>query len=185
MLAAAVATTAQEGESGSEPSPPSEPPAALSDDNPQAALDRLPDPPGDDDAEQIRSLLGLPDAFTIAFEPQADGSSSRREQWFYYDLSAVFEFVDGTILWNLPLDSETTFMPNASRYDPAVFQETSRRASIALALPSPFSFEPIPLDDQYGVPVTICVGDQLVLAFDEWGTLFYVETVPLIPADAP
>lgn len=183
LLTATTAATAQEGEGGSQSSSSSELSAVPASGELQDALDRLPDPSGDDDAEQIGSLLGLPDAFTIAFEPQADGSSSRREQWFYYDLSTVFEFVDGTILWNLALDSETTFMLNASRYDPALFQETSRWASLALALPNPFSFESTTLDDEYGVPATIYVGDQLVLAFDEWGTLFYVETVPLTPAD--
>ena len=53
---------------------------------------------GEDDAEQLRSLIGAPEAFTFAFEPAADGSSGRREPGSCDDLASAFEFIDGELL---------------------------------------------------------------------------------------
>jgi len=48
----------------------------------------------------------------------------------------------------------------------------------------PSAFEAVALDPEYEVPATIYVGNLLLLAFDEEGKLFYVETVPVTPAEA-
>ena len=63
-----------------------------------AIVERLPESNGGGDAAELSLLAGPPDAFTIAFEPADDGSVSRREQWFYYDLATAFEFADGGLL---------------------------------------------------------------------------------------
>lgn len=150
----------------------------------QAIVDRLPDLPSADDSGQLRALLGLPDAFTIAFEPRDDGSLTRREQWFYYDLSTVFELVDGALIWDLPLDAEVAFLVHPIRYDPADFSPGATWESLASVVDHPDAFESIGLEDEYGLPATVRVGDLLTLVFDEEGGLFYVEAVPL-SAEAP
>ena len=147
----------------------------------QAIVDRLPAVAGDDDIAQLRSLLGSPDAFTIAFEAADDGTASRREQWFYYDLSTMFEFVDGDLSWDLPLDAEVDVLVHADRYDPAAFLPDSTWESLAPVVGDPETFEAVELDPEYEVTATIYVGDFLLLAFDEGGLLFYVESSPLTP----
>ena len=146
----------------------------------QAIVDRLPDP-GGDDAAGLRQLLGPPDAFLIAFEPRDDGSSSRREQWLYYDLATAFELADGALLADRPLDAETGLLVLPRRYDPADFTAGATWESFAYVLDDHAAFEAIPLDEGYGVDATVYVGDFLQLAFDEDGGLIYVETVPLAP----
>jgi hypothetical protein len=144
----------------------------------QAIVDRLPDPSGDD-AAGLRELLGPPDAFLIAFEPLGDGSSSRREQWIYYDLATAFELADGALLADRPLDAETGFLVLPGGHDPADFTAGATWASLAGVLDDPAAFEAVPLDEGYGIDATVYVGDFLQLAFDEDGGLFYVEAVPL------
>lgn len=144
----------------------------------QAIVDRLPDPPGDD-AAALRELLGPPDAFAIAFEPTAVEPSSRREQWFYYDLAVAFELVDGMLLADRPLDAETGLLVLPDGYDPADFSDGDTWASLSSVLDDPAAFEVIPLDEGYGIDATVYVDDFVQLAFDESGELLYVEAVPL------
>lgn len=153
----------------------------------QAIADRLPDPSGDD-AAGLRELLGPPDAFLIAFEPLADGSSSRREQWIYYDLATAFELADGALLADRPLEAETGLLVLPGGYDPADFTAGATWPSLADVLDDAAGFEAVPLDAGYGIDATIYVGDFLQLAFDEDGGLFYVEAVPLsagLPDEEP
>lgn len=144
----------------------------------QAIVDRLPDGTGED-AGDLRSLVGPPDAFIIAFEPLEDGSLSRREDWIYYDLATSFELVDGTLIADRPLDAETGVLVLPRIYDPADFTAGATWDSLADTFDDPSRFEAIPLEEEYGVEATLYVGDYLQLAFDEDGELFYVEAVPL------
>lgn len=144
----------------------------------QTIVDRLPDPTGED-AEGLRQLLGSPDAFVIAFEPLEDGSSTRREEWIYYDLATSFELVDGALLADRPLEAEAGVLVLPRGYDPSDFTAGATWESLADALEDPSTFEAIPLEEEYGVTATVYVGDFLQLGFDEDGELFYVEAVPL------
>jgi len=151
----------------------------------QGIVDRLPDTTGDD-ADDLRQLVGPPDAFIIAFEPLEDGSLSRREEWIYYDLATSFELVDGTLVADRPLDAEAGVLVLPRIHDPADFTAGATWGSLAETLDDPSGFEAIPLDEGYGVEATVYVGDFLQLAFDADGELFYVEAVPLagLPVDA-
>jgi ribosomal protein L40E len=142
------------------------------------AVASLPDAEGDTDLEQMRSLLGPPDAFTLALEVADDGQQSRREEWFYYDLLSVYEFVDGSLVSNLPLD-EGGLMVAPKQYDPADFTLGVTWDEVPATLDDPDAFESYPLEDEYEIDATYYVGAQLLLVFDEEGLLVYVETQPL------
>jgi hypothetical protein len=148
----------------------------------EAVAAHLPDLEGDTDRDQVRSFLGQPDAFTISFEPSgenADGPIVRHELWYYYDLGTVYEFADGALVMNMPstLPVGPTILPS-QRYDPALFQRDTSLDAIASLLDDPASLEAIPVEQEYGIPLTFYASEQLLVAFDEDG-LFYVETVPL------
>ena len=145
------------------------------------AVAALPEPLGDNDRDQIRSMIGLPDAFTISFErsgEEGDGPLVRYETWYYYELLTAYEFADGALISNLPMDSVdgVVFLPK--RYDPALFERTTTWDEIASMLSDPDSFVARELEAEYEVPLVFYAGEQLLVAFDDEG-LFYVETVPL------
>jgi hypothetical protein len=151
----------------------------------QAVIEGLPEAATNDDVGRMRSLMGSPDTFDISFEPSDDGSVHRRETWVYYDLGAAFEFVDGALVWDGPLDDEAPFLIHPMRYDPAAFTAESTWESLAPVVGDAEVFEEVALDDEYGVPATIRVGNLLLLAFDETGRLAYVESVALEPEGTP
>jgi len=145
------------------------------------ALAALPEPIGDNDRDQIRSMIGLPDAFTISFErsgEDGDGPLVRYETWYYYELLTAYEFADGALISNLPMDpvDRVVFLPK--KYDPADFERTTTWDEIAPMLSDPDSFVARELEAEYEVPLVFYAGEQLLVAFDDEG-LFYVETVPL------
>jgi hypothetical protein len=148
----------------------------------QQIADTLPEPHGETEREQIRSLIGSPDTFTITFERSGeagDGALIRYETWFYYDLGTAYEFADGALIDAMPMTLPTgpTILPPV-RYDPALFERATTWAEITVLLLDPASFEPIELEAEYEVPLTFYAGEQLIVAFDDEG-LFYVETVAL------
>lgn len=67
----------------------------------QPVLAGMPEPEGDTDRDQVRSLLGPPDSLEISFE-LADGGKGDRliryETWYYFELLSAFEFADGDII---------------------------------------------------------------------------------------
>ena len=145
------------------------------------AVAALPEPIGDNDRDQIRSMIGLPDAFTISFErsgEEGDGSLVRYETWYYYELLTVYEFADGALISNLPMDSVdgVVFLPK--KYDPADFERTTTWDEIVPMVSDPDSFVARGLEAEYAVPLVFSAGEQLLVVFDDEG-LFYVETVPL------
>ncbi len=71
----------------------------------QESLDALGEPAGDTERDQMRSQLGPPDGFSISEYVDEDGNITRREQWFYYEIRTVFEYSDGRLVANLPIQS--------------------------------------------------------------------------------
>jgi hypothetical protein len=146
----------------------------------QSAVDALGDVEGETDIEQVRSAMGPPDAFTIAHEVADDGTATRREEWYYYDLRTVFEFVDGRLVSNLPVESSYgDFYLLANHYDPADFEMGATWEAVQPVLHDPSVFAEFELEPEYEIEATFFAGDQLILAFDDTGVLFYVEAVPL------
>ena len=145
------------------------------------ALAALPEPIGDNDRDQIRSMIGLPDAFTISFErsgEDGDGPLVRYETWYYYELITAYEFADGALISNLPMDPVDGIVFLPKKYDPAAFERTTTWDEIVPMLSNPGSFVARELEPEYEVPLVFYAGEQLLVAFDDEG-LFYVETVPL------
>lgn len=139
----------------------------------------IPAASGDSDLEQMRSLLGPPDAFTLMLEPQEGGEQVRREEWYYYDLLSVFEFADGKLVANLPLEKTQSLLIVPLQYDPADFQLGTTWQEVARKLSNPGELQSYELEEEFDLAVTYYVGAQLLLAFDDEGLLFYVETLPL------
>ena len=102
----------------------------------------------------------------------------RYETWFYYEILSAFEFADGKLISNLPIDEVTgpTLLPR--RYDPAAFKRSMRWDDTKPLLHDPSTFEPRPLPKEFDVPLVFYAGEQLLLGFDDEG-LVYVETIPL------
>lgn len=170
--------------SGSEADDPALPTAdAASVARVQSTLDSLPALEGATDLEQLRSLLGPPDAFTIFGDQSPDGSTARREEWFYYELYSVYEFVDGRLVANLPLDDPSDWHIFPRQYDPAMFQLGETWAQVAERIPQPGSLTRFELEPEYDLQASYYVGNQLLLLFDEAGGLLYVEAIPLEPGE--
>lgn len=149
----------------------------------QATLDSLPGLEGATDLDQLRSLLGPPDAFTIFLDQYDDGSTARREEWFYYEFYSLYEFVDGRLVANLPLDDPAEWHVLPRQYDPAMFELGETWVQVAERIPDPGSLTRFELEPEYELPASYYVGNQLVLLFDEGGGLLYVEAVPLEPGE--
>ena len=147
----------------------------------QAILDGLPHLEGETDLQQMRSLLGPPDAFTIFLERLDDGRSARREEWFYFDYYSVYSFLDGKLQTNLPLADPPELMILPRHWDPGAFELGATWESLAGVVKDPGAFESFEFEDEFEVPGRYYVGNQLVLVFDEDGHLYYVEAVPLEP----
>jgi hypothetical protein len=146
----------------------------------QSAVDAFGELEGEADIAQVRSAMGPPDAFTIAHEVADDGTATRREEWFYYELRTVFEFADGRLVSNLPVESSYgDFYLLANHYDPADFEMGATWEAVQAVLHDPSAFAEFELEPEYEIEATYYAGDQLILAFDDTGALFYVEGVPL------
>lgn len=138
---------------------------------------------GDTDRDQLRSLAGPPDAFSISFE-QDDGGKSTRivryETWYYFELQTAFEFADGDLLSNMPIDDVAALAILPRQYDPAAFQRTTSWADVEKLVTDPAAFYRMDLPEAYGLKAWAYYGEQLMVAFDEEG-LSIVETYPLEP----
>ena len=147
----------------------------------QAILDGLPQLDGQTDIEQMRSLLGPPDAFTIFLEQAEDGSKARREEWYYFEYYSVYSFLDGNLELNLPLGDPPELMVLPRHWDPASFELGATWDSLHGAVKDPGAFESFEIEPEFEVPGRYYVGSQLILVFDEEGHLYYVEAIPLEP----
>jgi hypothetical protein len=169
------------GGDSEDPAPPA--PDAGSVARVQATLDSLPGLEGATDLEQTRSLLGPPDAFTIFLDQYPDGSTARREEWFYYELYSLYEFVDGRLVANLPLDDPADWQVFPRQYDPAMFELGETWVQVAERIPEPGSLTRFELEPEYELQASYYVGNQLLLLFDDLGGLLYVEAIPLEPGE--
>lgn len=149
----------------------------------QEILDSLPDLEGETDLDQMRALLGPPDAFTIFEEPRPDGTTSRTEEWFYYEFYSVYEFVDGKLVANLPLDDPPEWLVLPRQYDPSMFVLGETWEQVSARIPEPGMFTRHDLEPEWELPATYYAANQLLLLFDEGGRLLYVEAIPLEPGE--
>lgn len=138
-------------------------------------------PAGATDRDQVRSLMGLPDAFVLSFErsgKNGDGPTIRYETWFYYEILSALEFADGELISNLPIDEVTapTILPRG--YDPSAFKRSMRWDDAKPLVYDAAAFSPRSLPREFDVPITFYAGSQLLLGFDDEG-LVYAETIPL------
>lgn len=148
-----------------------------------AALDQrfasLPHPAGENDRDQVRDLMGIPDAFIISWESiGAEPEPVRYETWFYYELLSAFEFADGQLISNLPIDDEEAVLLLPRQYDPSSFARELDWKAVSAMLPDPASAATTTVPEELGVALTAYAGDQLLVVFDEFG-LVYVETILL------
>ncbi len=164
---------------GVSPTPVPQPPSPEVVASLAAALSGLPPASGDSDLEQMRSLMGPPDAFSLMLEPQDGAAPVRREEWYYYEIATVFEFADGKLVANLPLDENQGLLVVPLRYDPADFQLGATWQEVARTLDNPGELQSYELEEGYELEVTYYVGAQLLLAFDDDGLLFYMESLAL------
>ncbi len=70
---------------------------------PDMALDEAVNTTPDDRRNEVLSLMGAPDVFSIHRQP-VDGKDVRWEEWSYFDAGARFDFVDGELVWTAGLD---------------------------------------------------------------------------------
>jgi hypothetical protein len=137
---------------------------------------------GGSDLDQMRGIAGLPDGFTIALETDDEGTTTRREEWFYYEIRTVFEFVDGRLVSNLPIESKYgQFYLAPVQYDPATIPMGVSWEELAEALPDPGSLVRYELEPEYDLDGSFYVGNQLLAFFDDNGLLIYLEALPLAP----
>ena len=150
-----------------------------------AALDALPRATGLSDADKTHSLLGAPDVFQLWFEVKEDGSVSRSETWYYLDLEVSYEFLDGTLLFAVPMDEIGELMLVPLQYDPLAFDQSTTLDDVREMLDDPDELTPEEAREEYELEVTVWAGEQLMAAFDRDGALLYVETVALELAGLP
>ena len=145
-----------------------------------AALNALPEPTGDTDAEQLHSVLGPPDVFQLWFEPvNGGGAATRSETWYYLDLEVSYEFRNGGLLFTIPMDDIGALLLVPLRYDPLAFDTTTTLADVRAMLDDPNALLPGETPLEYGLDVTVWAGEQLMAAFDASDELLYVETVAI------
>lgn len=152
----------------------------------QKLADTLPKPSGETDRDQVRSLLGDPDTFELAFEPASAESDRlvRRETWFYFDMLSAFEFVDGDLIANLPIDDVSGLVVLPRQYNPGQFDRETRIDDVKKLLVQPGAASQTSLPEALGAEVTALAGEQLLVAFDEDGLLVYAQTFILRPGGA-
>lgn len=147
----------------------------------QPVLQAMPALVGDTDREKVRSILGTPDAFEVSFELDEGGRSDRPlryETWYYFELQAAFEFVDGDILSNMPVDDVDPLAILPRQYTPELFRRDMTIDDVKKLVAAPDALVRIDVPAELGVTLSAYYGEQLIVAFDDGG-LALVETLPL------
>ncbi len=149
----------------------------------QGVAAALPSPTGATDRDQIRSLLGPPDTFEVAFEPASADAEQlvRRETWVYLDLTTAYEFIDGDLLTNLPAEVPPGIGIVPLQYDPADFSRETTPADVEALLVDPTAVSRTELPAALGAKLTALAGEQLLAVFDEGGRLVLVQSFVLSP----
>lgn len=149
-----------------------------------AAVEDLPDPEGDTEAEKLHSLLGQPDVFVLEFEDPDDGGPRQRfETWSYLELGMSYDFMDGVLLYAFPIDEPPALTLIPLRYDPLDFSADTTVDDIRAMMFDPESLVAEQPPEEYLAPYPVWAGEQLMAQFDGDGALFYVETIPLGPGE--
>lgn len=153
------------------------------DDDVVADLDKrfaaLPKAEGENDRDQIRDMLGPPDAFTVSWESVGEEPEPvRYETWFYYELLTAYEFADGALIANLPVDDEEAVLLLPLQYDPAKFERGLTWQAVSTMLADPASAARTDAPEELGAALTGYAAEQLLVVFDDEG-LVYAETIPL------
>jgi len=147
----------------------------------QSIVGRMPAPTGATERDQVRSLLGPPDSFEISFE-LADGGTSDRliryEIWYYFELLSAFEFADGDIIANMPVDDVQPLTILPRQFDPDMFRPGMTLGDVKRLLAAPDALLSVVAPPELEVNVTCYYGEQLMVALDEAG-VFLVRTYPL------
>lgn len=147
----------------------------------QRVLRGIPAPAGETDREQVKSLLGNPGAFEVSFE-LADGGRGERmiryETWFYFELGSAFEFADGDVIGNMPVDDVRPLAILPRQYAPEMFRREMTVDDIKRLVAAPDALVRIDAPAELGVNVVAYYGEQLMAVFDEAG-LALVQTLPL------
>jgi hypothetical protein len=132
----------------------------------------------EDNRTQILEQMGPPDVFRITFEG-LNGKQVRQEEWSYFDDQTRFDFINGTLVSTIEINSVPDMSVNASTYNPLNFSDGMTVEEVQTLLDDQ-QVTQVDLAD-YGVPAgQVLAGNQILLGFDE-GKLVYVRTFELVP----
>ena len=151
-----------------------------------AALAGLNIPGAAGDRDELRGVVGPPQAFDLTFEtdPQNPaGPLLRIETWYYFNFGSAFVFVDGRLSNSFPLEGlgEIALLP--LQYDPAGFTRSLTWEQAAGLIDDPGAGPVTDFDmADVGVELDVYAGAQILLMFDPDG-LAAVSTFPLTPPD--
>ena len=150
----------------------------------------VPNAPGENDREEIRALAGPPDVFVVSYEvvggedERTGGTVVRYETWVYLDFLTAFEFADGQLINNLPVEDVAGPSLLPGQYDPDLFTRAMTWDDVRILLADPDAAAstslPKELTAEFGGELTVYAAEQLLVVFDEAG-LVYAETFPLEP----
>ena len=139
--------------------------------------------PATADLEQIRAVLGPPDAFNLTFEDDPAGNGApplRVETWTFFALDTAFVFQNGELRNSYPVEPLPDLAILPRQYDPGGFRRDMALSEAAeligdpeAALISEFS------EDEMGAELKVYASEQILLMFDAAG-LIAVETFPLV-----
>lgn len=143
----------------------------------EEAVDTAPE----DSRDQVLSLMGAPDAFSLTWQPVGE-HTARWEEWSYFDAGTRFDFVDGELVWTADLEPAPDGSLYAHQYDPTNFTADQGLGDLrdVLNVLGPQDLVSVPLDEADAPGGELIVGDQILLGFDG-GRLVRVETLILAP----
>ena len=137
-------------------------------------------------AAQLRLTLGPPDLFRISYEAsgdEADALPDRFETWVYYDILTAFEFRNGELIADGPVEelAGTAIFPFG--FDPTAFVLDTSWAEIETLLPEGAEVTTTDIPAEAGTEGRIYATEHLLVIITEVG-LIYAESLPLVPPDA-
>ena len=132
----------------------------------------------DDQRDDVRRVLGGPDAFRVAFVP-VTGGVVRYETWDYLELETRIDFVDGAIALTADLEP----LPDGSWFphhvDPSDFVQGMSAADVGEQLAG-IELQELDLSEVVDGDGTALVGGQLLVTFSD-DVIVTAESFPLVP----
>ena len=132
----------------------------------------------DDERADLLGVLGVPEAFRIAFVP-VEGTVVRRETWDYLSLEARIDLVDGRIVLTSDLEPVADGAWYPVHVDPTDFRDGMSPDDVRAQLAG-VELRDVDLSEATGAGGTALVGGQLLVTFSD-GEIVTVETFPLVP----